>query len=132
MRQTSRDTLTPHLNKGLTDMCHMRRSILALGINLDSIRSPAKYISKVTHRRKRMKLAALRCGFVAVVLSGASLATFAQDIAGKHPVTFDDLRSMHRVASPTISPDGKWIAYSVATPDMDGNRNASNIWAVPT
>ena len=79
-----------------------------------------------------MKLTALRCGFVVVVLSGASLATFAQDTAGEHPITFDDLRSMHRVASPTISPDGKWVAYSVATPDMDANRNASNIWVVPT
>jgi len=66
-----------------------------------------------------MKLAALRCGFVAVVLSGACLAIFAQDTASKRPITFDDLRSMHRVASPTVSPDGKWIAYSVATPDME-------------
>src|ERR1700737_3472602 len=78
-----------------------------------------------------MKLAALRCGIVAVVLSGAWLATFAQENTGKHPITFDDLKSMHRVASPTISPDGKWIAYAVATPDMDANRNASNIWVVP-
>src|SRR6202011_2507113 len=78
-----------------------------------------------------MKLAALKCGFVAVVWSGACLATFAQDTAGKRPITFDDLRSMHRVASSTISPDGKWVAYSVATPDMDANRNASNIWIVP-
>ena len=78
-----------------------------------------------------MKLSALRCGFVAVVWCGASLATFAQDTAGKRPITFDDLRNMHRVATPIISPDGKWIAYSVATPDMDANRNASNIWIVP-
>src|SRR3984893_12947811 len=78
-----------------------------------------------------MKLAARRCGFVAAGLSGACLATVAQDSGGKRPITFDDLRSMHRVASPTISPDGKWVAYSVATPDMDANRNASNIWVVP-
>ena len=30
-----------------------------------------------------MKLAALRCGFVAVVLSGACLAIFAQDTASR-------------------------------------------------
>jgi dipeptidyl aminopeptidase/acylaminoacyl peptidase len=78
-----------------------------------------------------MKLAALRCGVVAVVWSATCFVTCAQDAASKRPVTFDDLRSMHRVASPTISPDGKWIAYSVATPDMDANRNASNIWIVP-
>src|SRR5260370_24398981 len=39
---------------------------------------------------------------------------------------------MHRVAEPQISPDGKWVAYTVATPDVDSNRNASNIWIVPT
>jgi dipeptidyl aminopeptidase/acylaminoacyl peptidase len=79
-----------------------------------------------------MNLAALRCRFVAVMWGGACLATFAQDTASKRPITFDDLRSMHRVASSTISPDGKWIAYSVAAPDMDANRNASNIWIVPS
>jgi dipeptidyl aminopeptidase/acylaminoacyl peptidase len=78
-----------------------------------------------------MKLPALRCGFVAMVYSVACFATLAQDASSKRPITFDDLRSMHRVASPTISPDGKWIAYSVATPDMDANRNASNVWVVP-
>src|ERR1700730_17103984 len=78
-----------------------------------------------------MKMAALRCGIVAMVWAGACLATFAQDTASKRPITFDDLRSMRRVASPIISPDGKWVAYSVATPDMDANRNASNIWIVP-
>jgi dipeptidyl aminopeptidase/acylaminoacyl peptidase len=69
---------------------------------------------------------------MAMVWSGTCLVTFAQDTASKRPISFDDLRSMHRVAGPTISPDGKWIAYSVATPDMDANRNASNIWTVPT
>jgi len=66
-----------------------------------------------------------------VMCSGVCLAIFAQDAVTKRPITFDDLRSMHRVASPVISPDGKWVAYSVATPDMDANRNASNIWVVP-
>jgi dipeptidyl aminopeptidase/acylaminoacyl peptidase len=85
----------------------------------------------MNREEKGMKLTALRCAVVAMLLSGGCLATLAQDTAGKRPITFDDLRSMHRVASPTISPDGKWIAYAVATPDMDANRNASNIWVVP-
>src|SRR3984957_9823967 len=100
-------------------------------MNRDTIQSPARQIPKVAHKEKPMKLAALRCGFVAMVLSGACLTIFAQDTVSKRPITFDDLRSMRRVASPTISPDGKWIAYAVATPDMDANRNASNIWVVP-
>jgi len=50
----------------------------------------------------------------------------------KHPITFDDLIKLHRVSSPKISPDGKWVAFSVSTPDMDANRNAGNIWVIST
>ena len=39
---------------------------------------------------------------------------------------------MHRVSDPKISPDGKWVAFAAATPDMSANRNASNIWIVST
>jgi dipeptidyl aminopeptidase/acylaminoacyl peptidase len=53
----------------------------------------------------------------------------AQESA-KHPITFDDMIKMHRVSEAQISPDGKWVAYTVSTPDMDANRNASNIWMV--
>ena len=63
----------------------------------------------------------LACGF----------ASAAQE-AAKHPMTFDDMIKMHRVAEPQISPDGKWVAYTLATPDMDANRNVTNIWMVST
>jgi dipeptidyl aminopeptidase/acylaminoacyl peptidase len=54
----------------------------------------------------------------------------AQD-AAKHAMAFDDLIAMHRVVEAELSPDGKWVAYTVATPDMDANRNASNLWMAP-
>jgi dipeptidyl aminopeptidase/acylaminoacyl peptidase len=50
----------------------------------------------------------------------------------KHPIAFDDMEKMHRVGEAQISPDGKWVAYTLTTPDMDANRNAGNIWMVPT
>jgi dipeptidyl aminopeptidase/acylaminoacyl peptidase len=50
----------------------------------------------------------------------------------KRPITFDDLISMQRVSDPHISPDGKWVVFTVATPDKEANRNASNIWLVPS
>jgi dipeptidyl aminopeptidase/acylaminoacyl peptidase len=56
---------------------------------------------------------------------------FAQE-AAKHAISFDDMIQMHRVGDPTISPDGKWVALAVSTPDMSANRNASNIWIVST
>jgi dipeptidyl aminopeptidase/acylaminoacyl peptidase len=51
---------------------------------------------------------------------------------GKRPITFDDLISLHRVSDLQFSPDGKWIAYRLVTPDLDANRNAGDIWLVAT
>ena len=81
---------------------------------------------------RTMNRTALRSAIVTVgVIFCCTTLGHAQD-AGKHPITFEDMIQMHRVADPRISPDGKWVAFAVATPDMNANRNASNIWVVPT
>ena len=49
----------------------------------------------------------------------------------RRAITFKDLISMQRVDDPQLSPDGKWIAYTVATPDLEANRTLSNIWLIP-
>jgi dipeptidyl aminopeptidase/acylaminoacyl peptidase len=49
----------------------------------------------------------------------------------KRPIQFDDMIAMHRLSDPQISPDGKWVAYVVSTPDMQTNHAVSNIWIVP-
>jgi dipeptidyl aminopeptidase/acylaminoacyl peptidase len=83
-------------------------------------------------RGEQMKnRAILRNALVCVASLSCGVAAMAQDTA-KHPITFQDMIRMHRVSEPQISPDGKWVAYTVATPDMDANRNASNIWMTPT
>src|SRR5258706_821112 len=64
----------------------------------------------------------------ALVLSGMG-GVWAQE---KHANAFADMIKLHRVAEPQVSTDGKWVVYTVATPDMEANRNASNIWIVPT
>jgi len=70
------------------------------------------------------------CGvWIGLLLATAGMST-AQD-AAKHAIAFDDLIAMHRVAEAEPSPDGKWVAYIVATPDMDANRNATNLWMAP-
>jgi dipeptidyl aminopeptidase/acylaminoacyl peptidase len=79
-----------------------------------------------------MKRIGLRSGLAAVILVlCGTAATFAQE-GGKRAITFDDMIKLHRVMDPQISPDGKWVAYAISTPDMDANRNASNIWMVST
>ncbi|HYL85198.1 MAG TPA: S9 family peptidase [Candidatus Angelobacter sp.] len=72
-----------------------------------------------------------RIAALVTLLLGFALAASAQD-APKHPISFDDMIKLHRIAEPQISPDGKWIAYTMSTPDMDANRGASNIWLVST
>jgi dipeptidyl aminopeptidase/acylaminoacyl peptidase len=78
-----------------------------------------------------MKGILLRSGLVGALVLACGFEISAQE-AAKHPITFDDMIKMHRVAEPQISRDGKWVAYTVATPDMDANRNASNIWLAST
>jgi dipeptidyl aminopeptidase/acylaminoacyl peptidase len=67
----------------------------------------------------------LLCAFFA-----ASCLSFAQN--AKHAMSFDDLIKLHRISGATVSRDGKWVAYSVSTPDMDSNRGVSNVWIVST
>lgn len=76
------------------------------------------------------KVAANRCGAVAILMLAGWSVSRAQEPA-KHAITFDDMIRMHRVGEGQISPDGKWVAYTVTTADMEANRNASNIWIVP-
>src|ERR1700674_3936790 len=72
-----------------------------------------------------------RCSALFALLVAAAISAFAQD-GSRHPITFTDMIGMHRVAEPEISRDGKWVAYTVTTPDMEANRGASNIWIVAT
>ena len=73
----------------------------------------------------------LRSSCLATWLFLYCATTMLAQEAAKHAITFDDLIQLRRAADPKISPDGKWVAFAVATPDMNANRNASNIWIVP-
>jgi dipeptidyl aminopeptidase/acylaminoacyl peptidase len=66
---------------------------------------------------------------MAIVLSAG--AAGAQQTE-RRAITFADMVSMRRLTGPQISPDGKWIAYEVATPDLAASRISHDIWVVPT
>jgi len=76
----------------------------------------------------------LSCAIILSLAGGVAAQPFASPTAaqGKRAITFDDLIAMQRVSEIQLSPDGKWVAYRVVTPDMDANRNAGNIWLVAT
>jgi len=55
--------------------------------------------------------------------------TFGQ---AKHPFTFEDMMSLKRVGEPEVSPDGKWVIFSVVDVDLAANAKTPHIWVVPT
>jgi dipeptidyl aminopeptidase/acylaminoacyl peptidase len=49
----------------------------------------------------------------------------------KHPFTFEDMMKLKRVGEPEISPDGKWVIFSVVDVDLEANTKTPHIWIVP-
>jgi dipeptidyl aminopeptidase/acylaminoacyl peptidase len=50
----------------------------------------------------------------------------------KHPFTFEDMMKLKRVGEPAVSPDGKWVIFSVVDVDLEANTKTPHIWIVPT
>ena len=49
----------------------------------------------------------------------------------KEPLTHEALFLMKRVGSPAVSPDGKWVTFSVSEPAYDEKKEAADLWIVP-
>lgn len=49
---------------------------------------------------------------------------------GKRPLSVDDLFNLKEVRDPQRSPDGKWVAYSVARAIKDTDKNDTDVWMV--
>jgi dipeptidyl aminopeptidase/acylaminoacyl peptidase len=75
-----------------------------------------------------MKKLSTGCGLFLFSLALA-FSSYAQT-STKRAITFDDMIKLHRLGGATVSKDGKWVAYSVSTPDLEANRSVSNVWIV--
>lgn len=49
---------------------------------------------------------------------------------GKRPLNVDDLFNLMEVRDPQRSPDGKWVAYTVARAIKDTDKNDTDVWMV--
>src|SRR3984957_18875 len=67
--------------------------------------------------------------FVAALVLIFASAAFSQ---AKHPFTFEDMMKLKRVGEPEVSPDGKWVIFSVVDVDLAANTRTPHIWIVPT
>ncbi|HUJ40642.1 MAG TPA: S9 family peptidase [Candidatus Acidoferrales bacterium] len=62
---------------------------------------------------------------------GLGMACGSARAQEKRPMTFEDMAAMGRISEQKISPDGRWVVYTVATPSLPANRMARNLWLVP-
>ena len=70
-----------------------------------------------------------RSAFVlAVAFVVAAPFCIAQPAAGKRPMTFEDMMNLKRLGETAVSPDGKWLAYSVTTVDLAANTKTMELW----
>jgi dipeptidyl aminopeptidase/acylaminoacyl peptidase len=75
----------------------------------------------------------LRVRAFGMALAGLLLAvTAGAQQPQRRAITFADMVTMRRLSGPQISPDGKWIAYEVGTPDLAANEISHDIWMVAT
>src|SRR5579863_3482833 len=58
--------------------------------------------------------------------------TFPAVAQAKHPFTFEDMMKLKRVGDPQVSPDGKWVIFSVVDVSLEANTKTPHIWIVPT
>jgi dipeptidyl aminopeptidase/acylaminoacyl peptidase len=68
----------------------------------------------------------------ALIAAIAPVATcLAQSVPPKRPMTFEDMQKMKRLGETAVSPDGKWLVYSVTTVDLDQNKKTSELLIQP-
>jgi dipeptidyl aminopeptidase/acylaminoacyl peptidase len=49
-------------------------------------------------------------------------------LTAKSPLTAEAMLKIKRLSEPAVSPDGKWVAFTVGVVDVEGNRTQRQIW----
>jgi dipeptidyl aminopeptidase/acylaminoacyl peptidase len=63
--------------------------------------------------------------FLLPLLLFVAMVTFAQ-----RPITPPDIYKIQSVSDPQVSPDGKWVAYVLSTPDSVKDKSDADIWMI--
>ncbi len=70
---------------------------------------------------------------IACVFGGAAGMAAGQTAASApapHPLTLNDLFRLQEVGNPQVSPDGKWVAYTVSTVNTAADKRTTDLWMV--
>jgi dipeptidyl aminopeptidase/acylaminoacyl peptidase len=72
--------------------------------------------------------------YFAALISACLLAPVvaAAQATTPKPITHETLWMMKRVGTPAVSPDGKWVVFSVLEPSYETDKAVSDLWLVPT
>ncbi|HUP46392.1 MAG TPA: S9 family peptidase [Thermoanaerobaculia bacterium] len=65
------------------------------------------------------------------VLRVLPLLLLAATLSAKEPITHESMFLMDRVAAPAVSPDGRWVVFSVTDPSYDEKEQTSDLWLAP-
>ncbi len=71
------------------------------------------------------RLSRLLSSLSVVALLGTAAPALAQ---APDAFTYTDMISANRLGDPQVSPDGRWVLYSVTTTDVAANRRSGAIW----
>ena len=66
--------------------------------------------------------------FFAIILLSAIVSIAAE----LRPMAIDDLYRILRVSDPAVSPDGKWVVFTVTTSNVEANKNTTDLWLAST
>ena len=61
-----------------------------------------------------------------LIVMGFSAVVFAQT----HPFSIHDMLAMDRLSEPQVSPDGKWVVFTLRKTDLAANRGRTDLWLV--
>jgi dipeptidyl aminopeptidase/acylaminoacyl peptidase len=75
----------------------------------------------------KLLLVTVSAGLLLAVLADPLLAKEAD----RRPIGVDDYFALKYIGSPTVGPDGKWVAYTVRTQDLEKDSRGTRIWMSP-
>jgi WD40-like Beta Propeller Repeat len=64
------------------------------------------------------------------LICALALLSFTLTAGAAHPFHVEDMQRLSRLGNPRLSPDGKWVAFTVTRSDVEKNRSVTNIWRI--
>lgn len=71
-----------------------------------------------------------RLSSLSLLLILACAFSLVAQTTARRPMKVDDLSRFRNVSDPQISPDGKWVAYTVSTTDVKEDKSTTHIWMI--